>query len=91
MTVPLILLCIAVIIVTIPAFPSPYGWAAFALALIALLIVVVGWPRVGHAADVQPATPLSSCYGPPPFCPYPSQPQCICYGYSCRFQCVLPR
>lgn len=41
----LILLSIAVIILSVPGGPPYKSWASFALALVALLSVVLGWPR----------------------------------------------
>lgn len=40
-----ILLCIAVLILSTPGGPPFKSWASFALALIALLSVVIGWPH----------------------------------------------
>lgn len=44
--VPSILLALAVIILSTPGGPPFKSWASFVLALVALLMVVVGWPRI---------------------------------------------
>jgi hypothetical protein len=45
MTLALILTIVAVLILSTPGGPPYKSWAASALALIALLAVVLGWPR----------------------------------------------
>jgi hypothetical protein len=40
-----ILVCVGGIILATPGGPPYKSWAAFALFLIALLSVVIGWPR----------------------------------------------
>lgn len=41
--IPLILLCIAIICISAPGWPHPANLAAFALSLIALLMLVTHW------------------------------------------------
>lgn len=45
--IALILLCIAVILLAAPGWPSPPSLAALLFAVFALLIVVTGW-HLGH-------------------------------------------
>lgn len=40
---PTLLICIAVIILAAPGWPSPPTLAAFVLSLLALLFVLTGW------------------------------------------------
>lgn len=42
---PLILTIVAVLILSMPGGPPQKAYASFALALVALLSVVIGWPR----------------------------------------------
>jgi hypothetical protein len=38
-----VLLCVAVIVLSVPA-GKPYGWVGLALGVLALLSAVAGWP-----------------------------------------------
>lgn len=42
------------------------------------------------APETTPAQ--GQCYTPAPYCPYPSQPICLCSGYgtNCGWRCVNP-